>query len=174
MSLAALAARKEGTPVTVTVVVGAARSPLAVGHQPREGDTMSKKHPRSAATAKVAEFKPAEPRGVEPAGPATPRELSETSGVPEPAGTPQASPEPIRCRHCHERKVCRPRGLCWRCYYAPGVRDQYPPQPGGRQRWNHYVRNEEAIRQMVEKLRKDRQEFEKRNTRRRRVTHPAS
>ena len=30
------------------------------------------------------------------------------------------------CRHCHNRKPNRPRGLCWTCYYAPGVRDQYP------------------------------------------------
>jgi hypothetical protein len=22
--------------------------------------------------------------------------------------------------------VSRPRGLCWSCYYTPGVRDQYP------------------------------------------------
>lgn len=29
------------------------------------------------------------------------------------------------CRHCHEAKVNRPRGLCWSCYYRPGVRDQY-------------------------------------------------
>ena len=30
------------------------------------------------------------------------------------------------CRHCGRAKVNRPRGLCWSCYYAPGVRDQYP------------------------------------------------
>ena len=30
------------------------------------------------------------------------------------------------CRHCHESTVSRPRGLCWSCYYAPGVRDLYP------------------------------------------------
>ena len=30
------------------------------------------------------------------------------------------------CRHCHEQKVNRPLGLCWRCYYAPGVRKLYP------------------------------------------------
>jgi hypothetical protein len=29
------------------------------------------------------------------------------------------------CRHCGERKVSRPRGLCWNCYYAPGVRDRF-------------------------------------------------
>jgi hypothetical protein len=30
------------------------------------------------------------------------------------------------CRHCHAAPVSRPRGLCWSCYYAPGVRDLYP------------------------------------------------
>lgn len=30
------------------------------------------------------------------------------------------------CRHCQNHHVNRPRGLCWSCYYRPGVRDQYP------------------------------------------------
>lgn len=30
------------------------------------------------------------------------------------------------CRHCNTRNVNRPRGLCWPCYYKPGVRDLYP------------------------------------------------
>jgi hypothetical protein len=30
------------------------------------------------------------------------------------------------CRHCHRIKASRPRGLCWTCYYTPGVRDRYP------------------------------------------------
>ena len=30
------------------------------------------------------------------------------------------------CRHCGRSNVNRPRGLCWSCYYTPGVRDQYP------------------------------------------------
>lgn len=30
------------------------------------------------------------------------------------------------CRHCEEMPPSRPRGLCWSCYYQPGVRDQYP------------------------------------------------
>jgi len=30
------------------------------------------------------------------------------------------------CQHCHRSNVNRPRQLCWGCYYAPGVRDQYP------------------------------------------------
>jgi hypothetical protein len=30
------------------------------------------------------------------------------------------------CRHCQKTKSNRPRGLCWSCYYSPGVREQYP------------------------------------------------
>jgi hypothetical protein len=30
------------------------------------------------------------------------------------------------CRHCHSVRANRPRGLCWSCYYSPGVRDTYP------------------------------------------------
>ncbi len=32
------------------------------------------------------------------------------------------------CRHCNDpdRPVNRPRGLCWACYYTPGVRESYP------------------------------------------------
>lgn len=29
------------------------------------------------------------------------------------------------CKHCKENQQNRPRGLCWTCYYAPGVREQY-------------------------------------------------
>lgn len=30
------------------------------------------------------------------------------------------------CKHCRKSKVNRPRGLCWTCYYTPGVKDRYP------------------------------------------------
>jgi hypothetical protein len=30
------------------------------------------------------------------------------------------------CRHCQKVKSNRPRGLCWTCYYTPGVRDLFP------------------------------------------------
>jgi len=30
------------------------------------------------------------------------------------------------CRHCDCRPVGRPRGLCWHCYYLPGIRHLYP------------------------------------------------
>ncbi len=33
----------------------------------------------------------------------------------------------LLCRHCRVRVVSRPRQLCWRDYYRPGVRDLYPP-----------------------------------------------
>jgi hypothetical protein len=29
------------------------------------------------------------------------------------------------CRHCGRKKAGRPRGLCWACYYEPGIREQY-------------------------------------------------
>ena len=32
----------------------------------------------------------------------------------------------MKCRHCQKSPVNRPRGLCWSCYYTPGVRDLYP------------------------------------------------
>jgi hypothetical protein len=32
----------------------------------------------------------------------------------------------MACRHCQRSRVNRPRGLCWSCYYRPGVREQYP------------------------------------------------
>ncbi len=32
----------------------------------------------------------------------------------------------VTCRHCAKSKVNRPRGLCWSCYYTPGVKELYP------------------------------------------------
>jgi hypothetical protein len=32
----------------------------------------------------------------------------------------------LLCRHCRSAKVNRPRGLCWTCYYTPGVKELYP------------------------------------------------
>jgi hypothetical protein len=32
----------------------------------------------------------------------------------------------MKCRHCAKAPSSRPRGLCWACYYAPGVREKYP------------------------------------------------
>lgn len=38
-----------------------------------------------------------------------------------------SGPAAPRCRHCGGPWTSnRPRGLCWTCYYAPGVRERYP------------------------------------------------
>lgn len=34
--------------------------------------------------------------------------------------------EKPKCRHCCKVAATRPRGLCWTCYYAPGVKELYP------------------------------------------------
>lgn len=36
------------------------------------------------------------------------------------------NPLGLLCRHCNRVRANRPRGLCWGCYYKPGVRDLYP------------------------------------------------
>jgi len=32
----------------------------------------------------------------------------------------------MACRHCKRDRVNRPKGLCWTCYYTPGLRERYP------------------------------------------------
>ena len=32
----------------------------------------------------------------------------------------------MKCRHCGKGLSSRPRGLCWSCYYTPGLRELYP------------------------------------------------
>lgn len=32
----------------------------------------------------------------------------------------------MKCVHCHRKNASRPRGLCWKCFYTPAVRDVYP------------------------------------------------
>ena len=46
------------------------------------------------------------------------------------------------CQHCGLGRVTRPRGLCWTCYYVPGVRDLYPATSkyGRRSYGNRYQR----------------------------------
>lgn len=46
---------------------------------------------------------------------------------------------PRLCVHCGGRPPSRPRGLCWRCYYTPGVREQYltPSKYASRSPVNH-------------------------------------
>lgn len=41
-------------------------------------------------------------------------------------GMAKARAAGVLCRHCNTSVVNRPRGLCWTCYYKPGVRDLYP------------------------------------------------
>lgn len=31
------------------------------------------------------------------------------------------------CEHCLTNPANRPRGLCWKCYYTPGVMNGYEP-----------------------------------------------
>jgi hypothetical protein len=38
----------------------------------------------------------------------------------------ELTPKYTVCRHCSQRNVNRPRGLCWSCYYTPGVKELYP------------------------------------------------
>jgi hypothetical protein len=40
----------------------------------------------------------------------------------------KATTAPAVCQHCHTAKVTRPRGLCWTCYYTPGLKDRYPSE----------------------------------------------
>jgi hypothetical protein len=39
---------------------------------------------------------------------------------------PSSRPRTVRCRHCQRVKQEKRRGLCYRCFDLPGVRDQYP------------------------------------------------
>lgn len=61
---------------------------------------------------------------------ATPKRL--TLQKPHPKGYQAVRTAAIRsehgpwCRHCRKRFINRPRGLCWGCYYAPGVKEMYP------------------------------------------------
>ncbi len=32
----------------------------------------------------------------------------------------------MMCRNCQKTKANRPRGLCWTCYYTPGIREKFP------------------------------------------------
>ena len=33
----------------------------------------------------------------------------------------------VRCRACNRLRKLYSRGLCYSCYYEPGIREQYPP-----------------------------------------------
>ncbi len=48
----------------------------------------------------------------------------------------------VICRHCGKSKANRPRGLCWTCYYKPGLRDNYPSTSKyGRRGLGHYFKS---------------------------------
>jgi hypothetical protein len=32
-----------------------------------------------------------------------------------------------QCRNCWQQRLLRPKGLCWKCYFTPGVRALYTP-----------------------------------------------
>lgn len=40
---------------------------------------------------------------------------------------PKKAPPIPMCRACGQKKPSRPRGLCWQCFYAPGVKDRHEP-----------------------------------------------
>lgn len=45
------------------------------------------------------------------------------------------------CRHCGKPRATKPRGLCYTCYYRPGVRERYPVKNvgcGKRERPDYY------------------------------------
>jgi len=41
------------------------------------------------------------------------------------------------CQHCNQHIASRPRGLCWTCYYTPGLRDGYPVKDSPSNRRGH-------------------------------------
>lgn len=55
------------------------------------------------------------------------------------------NPRPL-CRHCSKNLVCRPRGLCWGCFYAPAIREQYPPMASADAGRMGGLRNRDRIR----------------------------
>jgi hypothetical protein len=54
------------------------------------------------------------------------------------------------CRHCCQYPIGRPRGLCWKCFYTPGVRELYPILPNpNRRRSRHYEPTEAELDAMI-------------------------
>ena len=50
---------------------------------------------------------------------------------PDSSSPPDPQAKPL-CKHCGVKPPNRRRGLCWTCYFTPGVRDLYPPDAKGR------------------------------------------
>ncbi len=38
----------------------------------------------------------------------------------------------MNCKHCHRRKVTRPRGLCYACHQTPAIKVLYPVSSSSR------------------------------------------
>jgi hypothetical protein len=47
------------------------------------------------------------------------------AGQPASKQRPALPGQPV-CVHCNYSAANRPRGLCWRCYYLPGVKELHP------------------------------------------------
>jgi hypothetical protein len=82
---------------------------------------------------------------MEPAPPADPPAMLPSDRLPllpsitidyaEPAPSPPVAPAKPKkygqhdfgkpCNHCRKAPINRPRGLCWKCYYLPGIREKY-------------------------------------------------
>jgi hypothetical protein len=56
------------------------------------------------------------------------------------------------CRHCQVKPARRARGLCWGCYYAPGVRERYPASARGPQREPTAAEVEATVAEQMQKL----------------------
>ncbi len=54
------------------------------------------------------------------------RERRERRGLIPKTRTHSPEERTMMCRHCQRVRSNRPRGLCWSCYYTPGVREKYP------------------------------------------------
>lgn len=46
--------------------------------------------------------------------------------APQTSPATQAKPLKPLCVSCRRSAVNRPRGLCWGCYYTPGLRERFP------------------------------------------------
>jgi hypothetical protein len=66
---------------------------------------------------------------------------------------------PKVCVRCKVNKPNRPRGLCWHCYYTPGVRERYGPtdeRKAGRNVRSGYRRRSQRDRTECEQAREPR------------------
>lgn len=57
--------------------------------------------------------------------------MNSESVVPTSAQSSKANTGRAMCVHCGNEPATRPRGLGWKCFYTPGVRDRYAIARGG-------------------------------------------